>query len=255
MSRSKLSDTLTFCLGILLIAALVQLAGWAKGDDLVFPPVDEILRALGRILTTGSTYRLIWTTLRHLLLTMAVSTVIGVALGLLQGMSRFLRNLFTPLMIFLRSLPMIVLIVIVMVVVKYRYVPVIASTMIVVPIISEATCEGCLRIDRELIDVYRMNSGFNLRILWSVYLPLMAGYLRQAYINAVGMGVKLAVTTEYLVQTKESLGKAVHSSIYFSDYQDVYAYALVMILLVLLVSEMPVWIGRAVSRAAGKQTA
>ncbi|MBE5796871.1 MAG: hypothetical protein E7327_05760 [Clostridiales bacterium] len=58
MSRSKLSDTLTFCLGILLIAALVQLAGWAKGDDLVFPPVDEILRALGRILTTGSTYRL-----------------------------------------------------------------------------------------------------------------------------------------------------------------------------------------------------
>ncbi|MBE5796870.1 MAG: ABC transporter permease subunit [Clostridiales bacterium] len=186
---------------------------------------------------------------------MAVSTVIGVALGLLQGMSRFLRNLFTPLMIFLRSLPMIVLIVIVMVVVKYRYVPVIASTMIVVPIISEATCEGCLRIDRELIDVYRMNSGFNLRILWSVYLPLMAGYLRQAYINAVGMGVKLAVTTEYLVQTKESLGKAVHSSIYFSDYQDVYAYALVMILLVLLVSEMPVWIGRAVSRAAGKQTA
>lgn len=255
MARSKLADILTFCLGILLIGALVQLAGHIKGDDLVFPGVDEILRAFGRLVTTGSTYHLIWTTMQHLLLSMAVSTVIGVALGLLQGMSRFLRTLLTPLMIFLRSLPMIVLIVIVMVVVKYRYVPVIASTLIVVPIISEATREGCLRIDRELIDVYRMNSGFNLRVLWSVYLPLMAGYLRQAYANAVGMGVKLAVTTEYLVQTRDSLGKAVHSSIYFNEYQDIYAYALIMILLVLLVTEAPVLIGRLVGAIARRRSA
>ena len=246
MARSKTKDTLTFCLGILLIGGLVQLAGWMKGDDIVFPGVDEILKAFGRLVTTGKTYQLIWTTMKHLLMVLAASTAIGVALGLMQGMCRFLRTLLTPLMIFLRSLPMIVLIITVMVVVKYRYVPVIASTLIVMPIISEATCEGCLRIDRELIDVYRMNSGFNLRVLWHVYLPLMAGYLRQAYTNAVGMGVKLAVTAEYLVQTRDSLGKAVHSSLANSDFQDIYAYALVMILLVLMITEVPVWIGRGV---------
>ena len=76
----------------------------------------------------------------------------------------------------------------------------------------------------------------------------MAGYLRQAYVNAVGMGVKLAVSTEYLVQTKNSLGKAVYTSSYFYEYQDIYAYALVMILLVLVVSEGPVLIGKAFAR-------
>ena len=89
-----------------------------------------------------------------------------------------------------------------------------------------------------------MNANFNLRVLFQVYLPLMAGYLHQAWVNAVGMGVKLAVSTEYLVQTKNSLGKAVHSSAYFNEYQDIYAYALVMILLVLLVTEAPIIIGR-----------
>lgn len=254
MARSKIKDMLTFCLGILLIGALVQLAGAIKGDDLVFPGVGEILRAFGRLVTEPGTYRLILTTLQHLLLSMAFSTVIGVVLGLMQGMSRFMRTLLSPLMIFLRSLPMIVLIVIIMVVAKYKYVPVIASTLIVVPIISEATCEGCLRIDRELIDVYRMNSSFNLRVMLEVYLPLMAGYLRQAYTNAVGMGVKLAVTTEYLVQTRDSLGKAVHSSIYFNEYQDIYAYALIMILLVLLISEAPVWVGRIAGKAMQKRS-
>ena len=99
-------------------------------------------------------------------------------------------------------------------------------------------------IEKELIDVYRMNANFSGRVLFQVYLPLMGGYLKQAYVNAVGMGVKLAVSTEYLVQTKNSLGKAVYSSAYFNEYQDIYAYALVMILLVLVVSEGPVMIGR-----------
>ena len=53
------------------------------------------------------------------------------------------------------------------------------------------------------------------------------------------MGLKLAVSTEYLVQTRDSLGKAIYTSSYFNEYQDIYAYALIMILLVLLVSELP----------------
>ena len=56
------------------------------------------------------------------------------------------------------------------------------------------------------------------------------------------MGVKLVVSTEYLVQTKNSLGKAINTSIYFNEYQDIYAYALIMILLVVLISELPLWL-------------
>ena len=59
------------------------------------------------------------------------------------------------------------------------------------------------------------------------------------------MGIKLAVTTEYLVQARNSLGKAVYSSAYFNEYEEIYAYALIMILLALIVSAVPVWIGKA----------
>ena len=248
MPQSKLKDVSAFCLGVVLIGAVIQAAGALKGDPLVFPGVDEILKAFFRLITTGKTYRLIWTTMKHLIASMAASTVIGISLGVAMGMIPFLRNLLRPMMILLRSLPMIILIVITMVVADYALVPVLASSIVLVPMIAEAACEGCLRIDRELIDVYRMNAGFNGQVLFHVYLPLMAGYLKQAYVNAVGMGVKLAVSTEYLVQTRDSLGKAVHTSGYFNEYQDIYAYALVMILLVLVVSEGPVLIGKAAAR-------
>ena len=93
-----------------------------------------------------------------------------------------------------------------------------------------------------------MNSGFNARVLFRVYLPLMAGYLKQAYINAVGMGIKLAVTTEYLVQARNTLGKAVYSSAYFNEYAEIYAYALIMILLATLVSAVPETIKRIIRK-------
>ena len=74
MSRNKIQDILAFCLGLVLIAALLQAAGAMKGDRLVFPGVDEILRAFLRLITTGQTYRMIWTTMQHLIVSVAVST-------------------------------------------------------------------------------------------------------------------------------------------------------------------------------------
>ena len=251
MSQSKIKDTLSYCLGIVLIGVLIQGAGVLKGDDLVFPGVAEILQAFFRLLATPKTYLLIRTTLQHLILSMVISTAVGVALGMGMGLNRLLRQLLTPLMVFLRSFPMIILIFVIMVVVRrehYSAIPVLASALVLIPMIAEAACEGCIRIDRELIDVYRMNSRLNLRVLCQVYLPLTSGYLRQAYVNAVGMGVKLAVSTEYMVNIRSSLGSAVQASRDAIEYQDIYAYALVMILLVLLVTEAPMLIWRCVRR-------
>ena len=249
MERNKKGlNTLAFGLGILLVGGLIQAAGWLKGDKLVFPGVGEILQAFVRMLGEERTWKQIGTTLIHLAEALATAAVIGTALGLAQGKSSFVRALLKTLMTLLRAIPMIVMTVIIMVLTKYDRVPLIASALMLIPLISEATAEGLRRIEPELMDVYRMNSGFTLRVLFSVYLPLMAGYLKQAYINAVGMGIKLAVTTEYLVQARDSLGKAVYSSAYFNEYAEIYAYALIMILLAVLVSAVPEAIKRIIRK-------
>jgi len=246
--ENKAKNTFIFCLGIILIGVLIQILGKVKDDSLVFPGIFVILKAFFRLLARPRTYHLIFTTLSHVFVSLIISTVLGISIGMLEGFSSFFKKLLKPLMTMLRSIPMIVLVVIIMVLTEYKHVPYIAASLILVPLISEATAEGCSRIDGELIDVYRLNSSFNLRILFSVYLPLMAGYLKQAYINSVGMGIKIVITTEYLVQTKNSLGKAVFSSSYFNDYDEIYAYALIMILLVLLLTEIPALITKLCAR-------
>jgi NitT/TauT family transport system permease protein len=240
--QNKKKDTFYFLLGIILTACLIQAAGWIKNDRLVFPDVGEILLALVRLLGKRQTYVQILTALIHLAEVIALSSAFGLVIGVAEGFSDALRLIMKPMMIMLRSIPMIVMVVIVMVLTKYDRVPLIASSLFLIPLISEAACEGLRRMDQDLVDVYRLESSFNLTVFLNVHLPLMAGYLKQAYISAVGMGLKLVVSTEYLVQTKHSLGKAIHSSSYFNEYQDIYAYALIMIFMVLLLSELPLWI-------------
>lgn len=241
LTESKTGNTvLPYCFGIILIGVLIQIVGTIKGDPIVFPSVFEILRTFFRLICQAHTYHLILTTVVHLFVSLVISSGIALFIGIAEGLSDFIHNLLKPLMTMLRSIPVIVLVVISMVVLNYSLVPYIASSLILIPVMSEAVCEGCRRIDSELIDVYRLNSTFNLKILCTVYLPLMAGFLKQAYANAVGIGIKIIITTEYLVQTKNSLGKAVFSSSYFTAYDEIYAYALIMILLVLLLTEVPI---------------
>ena len=182
MTRNKTPGTWAgFALGIALILALIELGSILRGDRLVFPPAGEILRALSGLLSRGKTYAQIGTTLLHVIEALALSLAIGTAIGVGEGLAPPLHAVLRPLMILLRSLPMIVLAIVIMVVARYNTVPLIAACLVLIPIISEAAYEGVIRIDPELKDVYRMNSGMNLTMLARVYLGRLVFVLNPVF--------------------------------------------------------------------------
>ncbi len=234
---------------MIAIAVLIQVAGSFRGNRIVFPEVTEIGKAFYRLICSKKTYLAVGTTLLHLLQAMAVSLAAGTMIGIAEGLSEKLRSGLIPLMVMIRSLPMIILVLLIMTVISYDLVPVVSGIVVLVPLISEAVSEGCRNIEPELIDVYRLHSGLGIRVLWYVYIPLISGYLKQAFFSASGTGLKIVVSAEYLVQTNNSLGKAVYSSSYFLEYAEIYAFAIIMILLVLFFTELPVFIVRKIGKA------
>lgn len=254
MTRKNKWEWIAVIPGILLILILLEAGSHIKNDRLIFPPAGEIGREFLALLDETETWRQIGTTLVHLLTAFFISAAIGTALGIAEALIPFLYALLKPMMTLLRSLPMIILVIVLMVLSRsYRDVPVAASCMIMIPMIAEAGYEGCARIDPELIDVYRMNSGISLRVIFRVYLPLMGGYMKQAFVNAFGTGLKVIVTAEYLVQTKDSLGKAVFLNYKQLEYSRLYAYTLLMILLVILLTGLPQMVIRLLEKHKKKE--
>lgn len=237
--NKQFQSLLAFSIGLITIPLLIQAGGSFQGNRIVFPEVREILKAFFHLLGRRETYAAAGVTLLHLVEALFIALVAGVLIGTAEGLSDKVRAALKPVMIIVRSLPMIILVILTMSALAYSRVPVATGTIVLIPIISEAVSEGIRSIEPEMKDAYLLNGGFSLRVLLYVYLPLISGYIRQAFFNAAGVGLKVIVSAEYLVQTRNSLGKAVYSSSYFLDYAEVYAYAFFMVMMVLIITELP----------------
>ena len=248
MTRNKrIGNRIALLLGIGLILALLQLGHDLQGRNALIPSADELFRTLTDMLSREKTYTRIGVTLAHVVKSIALSAVIGILLGVAEGLVPYLHSLLRPVHALFRSIPIILLGIIMLMVTRFskEWMPILTGCLVLVPLISEAAYEGCIRIDSSLTDVYRLDSRINLRIILRIYLPLISGYIRQAFVNACGMGLKVVVTAEYLVQTVNSLGTAIHNQQDNLNYAELFAYALIMAVLVLILTGIPsllIWI-------------
>ena len=242
ITKKRIENLILFIFGIILIFIILQILSMIKNDNFLFPNILEIIKSFFILLSKGQTYIYISWTLLHLLLAFLFSFIIGFSLGLIAGFHPRFAQVLKPIMIFLRSIPIIVLLVIIMFLLDYSFTPVVASTLILIPIIYENVKNGISNINQDYKDAYKLQSNFNHRVLLRVYIPLISTNIKTAISNMVGMGIKVIVTTEYITGANNTLGKAVILEIQNMNYEAIYAYSIIMVLIVVLVEWLPIWI-------------
>jgi len=241
-TSKKIKNLILFVAGIIIILLLISLIGLIKDNKIVFPSIWEIFNAFFRLLGTGSTYKYIGTTILDFIIIILVSSIIGIGLGILSGFNDISKGILKPFMIIGRSMPMVIIIVIIMLTIpndNYRYVPIVSTIIALIPILYEAVSEGIRRIDSTYNDVWRLNSNLNLKVICNVHMPLIGGYLKQAFVNAIGLGIKMIVTTEFIAGVRNTLGVAIFDSKVLVEYTEIYAYAIILVLLVVFLEWVP----------------
>lgn len=238
-NSKKIIEYVAFCIGILLIGFVIQLLQIIKGDNNVFPTVGEVLACFFKLLGEAETYKSFLITILYVIASLAIASLIGISLGFIAGYHKIVEKILQPFMIFFRSLPMIILVVILMLILNKGSIPILACSLTIVPIIYEATKEGIKNIEKEYIDAYKIYSKTNLYIIFKVQIPMISGYFKQAYSNAIGMSIKVIVTVGYIVGLKNSYGQDIINSRVLLEFDKIYAYALLLILMVSLLELLP----------------
>ncbi len=237
--NKKLKNTIYYCLGIILVGIILQLLSFAKGNEIFFPNILTILKTFFKSIVTIETYTYIGTTLLELLISISISFIIGIILGVFASIFDSFYKILKPLITILRCLPMIILIIILILSVNVSTAPIIATIIVVTPIIYEGTYQGIKTIDRNLIDVYKLHSNTTPKIVFKVFLPLISSHSKASYTNALGMGIKVLITTEYLCGKNNTLGRAIILASQNIEYEKIYAYSLILVILVLLLELVP----------------
>ena len=230
---NKYKKILYLFLGIILLTVVIEFISLIVNNDYIFPNAFEILKRFCLLFTDKKLYASTLKTILHLIISIVFSIFIGAFFGIVSSFDERIYLLLKPINTILRSLPIIVLILLSLIIFNFSNAAIISTSLALIPLFYEAFYQGIISIDKAYIDVYKLESCFNFKILSKVYIPLITSYCKVSLINAVGMGIKILITSEYLSGVKNTIGECINNAWVNFDYANVYAYSIYMVVLVI----------------------
>jgi len=201
------------------------------GRDIYFPSPAATIETLGLLFTKSESYVVILNSIYRTVLALLFSAAIGIPLGALCGVSKNFFDLFNPLIIVLRSTPVISIIIIAIIWFPSTQVPVFAGFLMCFPVIFTSTAAGIGSTDVKLLEMCRIYRIPGRRVISSVYLPSALPFINAGIITSIGMGWKAVAAAEVLAMPKNSIGANLFFAKIALDPCALFAWTFVIIIL------------------------
>jgi len=174
--------------------------------QLYFPPVSQIVAALGQALMAGPVAQHFGVTLGRFFEGYLLASVLAVTLGVVLGYIRFLHSLLETSIELLRPMPSVAIIPVAILLLGIGDSMIVAVTVYasVWPILIN-TIDGVRHVEPTLIDTGRTFGLTRPQILWRIIVPGAAPYI----VTGLRIGLSIAlilVTTAEMVAGSKGLG-------------------------------------------------
>jgi len=170
-------------------------------------------------------------TLGHMFLAYGITIAIGLPLGILIGRYWVVEDLSRALLIFLQTIPTIVLIVVILIFVGTTATGVVAVTVAsCLPYFTLNVIQGTKSIDSELVEMARSYRANEVTVMRSIILPSVVPYFLAGGRITLGVAWQVTLFGEYLMGTP-GIGFQVAAEIKLLDTASVYAWGLSVVAL------------------------
>ena len=245
MNKKLHQNILFYILGIILVVFVFQILSWVKNNEYFLPNVGSIFSSFFTLLGNSNTWISIIYTIKNVFLSIILSFIIGIFFAVIAYKSNIIYQILKPLMMVFRFIPLIIVISILFYL-FYRQDEITLYFCVcsfLVPMIYESVYQGIKGIDKSYIDVYRLHSSFNLKILFRVYLPLTFSSCKSAFLNSIGLGIKVCLSVEFICSMTNTLGFLIKNEINsLEGFTNVYAFLLILILISIILELIPILI-------------
>lgn len=225
---------LSIC-SVLSIVLLLYLIYLRIDNPIIFPSPLAIVKELGSLLSRISTYNIVAYTLMRLIFSLLISFIIGATLGFISARFKSFRLFINPWMIIFRSTPLAATIVIIMVILGMSNSPYVICLLMLIPVVYEAFLNGILSLDKRLIEVYRLDSSLNSTVIRKVLIPMSIPFIKTAFNQSLGLGIKVLIMAEFICYTPKSIGKALGQAASNLEYATVFAWTIIAIIIIMLI--------------------
>ncbi len=199
--------------------------------EIYLPSPYSTLKALNKLLFLQDTYITILLSSYRTICGFFLSCALGVFLGYLCGINKFLYDLFNPLISIMRTVPVMSIIIIALMWFRDTNVPIFVAFLMCFPIVWTNTVMGIKNTDIKLLEMCRLYNINKFRIIKSVYFYSALPYMKAGMISALGIGWKVTSAAEVLSLPKYSIGRFLYDSKVYLEIPDLFAWTIIIIAL------------------------
>ena len=224
--------------GALILASIATLfAVWwyASGffAEYILPGPGPVWDSFVNAVDRGVWAQEVKATLGHMSIAFAIILGLGLPIGIVIGRFWFVEDLTRVLLVFLQTVPTVVLIALALILIGTNDTGVIAVTVASgFTYFTLNVIQGTKAIDHDLIEMARAYSAKELAIMRSILLPSVVPYFLAASRITLGVAWQVTLFAEYLMGTR-GVGFQVSTSIKLLDTASVFSWGLSVVALTL----------------------
>lgn len=227
-----------YILGITFIIAIWYISSIIVNNSGIIPSISEVGYRLQEILGDKNTYLMIGNTIIKIIVTVIISSVISIILAILSLLNYRIESFIRPFIAFFRTVPVVSIAMIVLIIffrqnIRFIGTMVITST-VCIPLIYEGVLTGFKTINSTIIDATKLLSNTNVEVLKKVYIPLAFPSILTSIIQSFGLGLKVLVMSEVIVNPPNSIGRLIGEYASYGELGYVFSWTIILVVIVLI---------------------
>lgn len=226
-----ISNKITTILSIFTLIITWKIISLIVNQQMILPSPEATFKSLIFLLKSKTFFKAVITTIGRGLLGFFLSCTLGAVVGILTGISSVIEKMLEPLLIIIKSTPVMSIIILALIWFETDYVPVFVSFLVAFPIICVNVSEGMKSVDGKIIQMAQIYGVKKWRILFEIYIPSITSFFVAGVSTAMGIGWKAVIAAEVLSQPKYAIGTSLYTSKIYIETESVFAWTVVAILL------------------------
>lgn len=219
---------LLFWLGVWQIVHLVI------RRDIYVPSPYSVFLKLKDLIFMLHFWESVFYSIYRVVLGLVFSVLIGLIAAVASSINRYIHDLLKPLMIAIKSTPVLSFIIIALLWFSSSNVPIFICFLMCFPVIWTNVLTGIENVDKNLLEMAKIYKVNKLLVIKRIYFPSVLPYFSAACVTSLGLGWKVSVAAEVLSHPKKSIGSNLYSAKVYLDSSELFAWTIVVILLSML---------------------
>ena len=231
MKRFITSNRLYTLLSVIFLLAAWEIGSLVIDSELILPPPEQTLLAVWDLMSQPEFISIVGSTVIRGFIGFIISFILAMTLGILAGINQRFNAFLQPILITIRSTPVISLILLALIWFDVSQVPVFIALLTMFPFICTNVIEGIRNINTDLIEMAKVYNVKNRRIIREIYIPGISPFIFSGISSAMGFGWRAIIIGEVLSQPDYGIGTFMQNAQTYLQVDKVIAWTILAIIL------------------------